>query len=396
MSPNNSIPGPNIDLVPEMIRWWDRWLRGIENGVDQEPPIAFFIQRSTSPEPDLDAMPGEWRFEAGWPPARLRRLELPLSDAIRPGRTGDAMEETLKVRGDVGVTAHIRGSYDPPYGLPIDQRPDEIYSLVYEWPVRAELEILGNPVLTLTVRSSHPVAFLSAKLCEVLDDGTSALSSRGILNLTHRDSHVAPEPLVPGQPYEVSVELDATSRVLPAGGTIRLSIAGADWPNAWAPPSASELVVVLEGARLDLPTVGEAPAGDRPSFVPVSRPARSADTGEREREAPIWRIEHDIYGSETRVAVHQLSTSAIPDRWSAWRTEDVVAGVRPLSPGDAWVESADETEITWPEVTARAHARLRLESDPTTYRFDLNLDVYENDELIRTRRWQTTTPRKLQ
>ena len=45
-----------------------------------------------------------------------------------------------------------------------------------------------------------PVAYLSARLCEVLPDGTSILVSRGILNLTHRESHSDPEPLVPGAP----------------------------------------------------------------------------------------------------------------------------------------------------------------------------------------------------
>ena len=98
------------------------------------------------------------------------------------------------MRGDVGVMGHIRGTYYPPYGLALDQRPDELHSLVYDWPVPGDLEILGWPVLELTVRSSHPVAFAAARLSEVLPDGTSALVSRGILNLTHRDSHTDPEP----------------------------------------------------------------------------------------------------------------------------------------------------------------------------------------------------------
>jgi hypothetical protein len=57
------------------------------------------------------------------------------------------------------------------------------------------------------------------------------------------------------------------------------------------------------------------------------------------------------------------------------------------------VESDVETEITWPEVTARTNARLKLTSDPTTYYSDFVLDVYENDKLISTRHWETVTPR---
>ena len=42
MNPIDSIPGPRIDHVRELIRWFDRWLRGVENGIDREPPIVLF------------------------------------------------------------------------------------------------------------------------------------------------------------------------------------------------------------------------------------------------------------------------------------------------------------------------------------------------------------------
>jgi predicted acyl esterase len=59
------------------------------------------------------------------------------------------------------------------------------------------LTIIGHPRIDLTITSSVPVAFASVKLCDVFPDGTSALVTRGILNLTHRGSHETPEPLVP-------------------------------------------------------------------------------------------------------------------------------------------------------------------------------------------------------
>jgi uncharacterized protein len=388
MWPSDSIPGPIIDFIPEMLRWWDRWLRDERNGVDEEPPIAMFVQRSSTPEPDLAEMRGEWRFEERWPPSRLREEARPL-DTGRPGRDGG--EETLVVRGDVGTAAHIRGSYDPPYGLPLDQRPDEARSLVYEWPVEQELEVLGNPRLEVTVRSSTPVAFLSAKLAEVLPDGSSALVSRGVLNLTHRESHASPEPLVPGEAYDVVVELDATSRVFEAGNRMRLAIAGADWPNAWAPPSAGELAIAPGRARLVLPVVGASPSGAaRPSFDPAPAPPSAP------HEPPVWRIEQDVYARQTRVVTHQNARNEVPGVSRSWRNEDVRVGVDPFEPGTAWVESTDETEIAYPEVTARAEARLVLRSDPTTYTFDLALRVFENGELVRERHWDKVVPRKLQ
>ena len=65
MNPIDSVPGPRIDHVRELIRWFDRWLRGTQNGIDLEPPIVLFARRTTPPEPDLDAFLGEWRSRAG-------------------------------------------------------------------------------------------------------------------------------------------------------------------------------------------------------------------------------------------------------------------------------------------------------------------------------------------
>ena len=44
---DHSLPGPRIDLVPEMVRWWDRWLRDQPNGVDEDPPVTVFARHST-------------------------------------------------------------------------------------------------------------------------------------------------------------------------------------------------------------------------------------------------------------------------------------------------------------------------------------------------------------
>ena len=72
MSTATSLPGPHIDLVPELVRWFRRWLCDEENGIEDEPPIQVFVRRSTRPEPDLAEMRGDWRFEPGWPLERGR------------------------------------------------------------------------------------------------------------------------------------------------------------------------------------------------------------------------------------------------------------------------------------------------------------------------------------
>jgi hypothetical protein len=391
MSPASSIPGPHVDIVPEMLRWWDRWLRGARNGIDEEPPIVMFVRRSTPPAPDLASVRGEWRYEPAWPPARRVERRLPLADAaVRPA------SPSLHVRGDVGVTAHIRGSYAPPYGLPLDQRRDDAYSLVWEWPIAEDLEILGTAEVVARVRSSAPVAFLAAKLSEVLPDGTSTLISRGLLNLTHRSSHTDPTPLAPDEEVDVTVELDATSWVPEPGSRLRLAIAGSDWPNAWPPPEASTLTIDPARSALVLPLVeGPSPADGVPAFVAPAAGAGAAGPGEDDGEV-VWRIEHDVYARETRVVVDQRVTERLDDGTTITELEGGEVGVRAEEPGVAWVASRTDYEIAWSEVTARAHARLELRSDATTYRFELAVDVDEDGERLASRRWSRTVPRHLQ
>ncbi len=219
-STETSLPGPHIDLVPEMIKWWDRWLRE-EPSADKAPPITLFVRRSTMPAPDLTEMRGEWRHESTWPPERLTEEVFELPDAAKPAGQSDRLE----VRADVGWTAHLSCAGVLPWGQPQDQLPDEAYSLVYDWgPFDEDLEILGYPHADLVVGADKPVAFASAKLCDVFEDGTSALVSRGFLNLTHRGSHSAPEALVPGRLYDVGIDLSATSWVLSAA-------TGFGWPS---------------------------------------------------------------------------------------------------------------------------------------------------------------------
>ncbi len=285
---DTSLPGPNIDLVPEMIRWWDRWLKDEDNGIDREPPIVLFAQRSTRPGATRPEMQGGWRYEPTWPAERLRPTPLALSDAEAVAPIGDD-GDVLDVRGDVGWTAWISCAGHLPWGQPDDQRPDEAYSLTYTWPaLERDLEILGHARLAVTLTSSAPIAYLSAKLCDVFPDGASSLVTRTMLNLAHRDSREEPSPLEPGERYEVTFDLEAASWTFEAGHRIRLDLAGTDWPNAWTPPGARDAHDRPSRDDDHAPGARRAVAGRRGAVV---RAAASRRRGRRRRPQPrTWRL----------------------------------------------------------------------------------------------------------
>lgn len=406
-SVETSSPGPNIDLVAEHLRWWDRWLKGADNGVDEEPEIVLFARRSTRPDPQLREVRGEWRFESSWPLERSRELPLQLETAFTPNSPDAAGPDRLEVRGDVGVTAWISCAGGLPWGQPDDQRPDEPYSLVYEWePLAEELEILGQPRLNVTVAASAPIAYLSAKLCDVFEDGTSALITRGLLNLSHRDSREDPAPLEPGVPASVSMELEVTSWTFEPGHRIRLDLAGTDWPNAWSPPGPVTVTVDRRGSTIVLPTVeGPGLLTERPRLRPP--PERRAIAGKETRgkaesgedesadgSGYRWQIERDVLARETRAHIGNWGwTEANDVRPRFWEDYRGTVAVSTTDPGNAWSEAWNDFEMHWPEAIVASRSHQRVWSDAEAYHLDIRLELTENGEPKWTREWHRSFPR---
>ncbi len=157
------------------------------------------------------------------------------------------------------------------------------------------LEIAGHPRLRLRVVSDAPVATLAARLCDVFPDGTSALVTRGTLNLTRREGLDRAEPLEPGVAYDVEVELEATAWRWRPGQRVRLALAGSDWPNAVAPPAPVTLEVL--GGELVLPVL------DAESPYPPTELKPGGPAPEGESDGVTWRYEHDVLRRTTSAVI---------------------------------------------------------------------------------------------
>ena len=395
MSTATSLPGPHIDLVPELIRWFRRWLRDERNGIEDEPPIQVFVRHPTPPEPDLKIHRGVWRQEPGWPLDRSRALAL-RADGARPGPRGDV---ALRVEPDVGTAAWISCAGRLPWGQPLDQREDDARSLCLEWDVPAGTEIMGHPVLELELAADVPVAYLAARLCSAAPDGGSTLVTRALLNLTQRGDRTAPEPLAPGEPVHVRLELEACSWVFEEGHRVRLALAGSEWPNAWPPPRPTTLTLRLDTLALELPALDGPPAIAAP-------PAFAASSGEETHgpdpdtsvdQPTVWKVERDVLGR----AVRCLTSHGVDyDGELGARVQERYAGevgVSTTDPGDAWALGHASYRITWPEADVLAEARLEVRSDAESYHVVVDVVAEEPDGPFgrRERRFERTIPRRL-
>jgi putative CocE/NonD family hydrolase len=395
-STETCVPGPNIRLTPELVRWFDRWLKGIDNGVDREAPIVLFAQRSTLPDPLRSEVRGSWRAEPTWPPARLAPTELALAKAEAGGVASGNGPDALGIRGDVGAQAWISCAGVMPWTQPDDQRPDEERSLTYTWePLESELEILGHPTLRVRVTSDVPVAYLSAKICDVFPDGSSSLVVRGLMNLSHRDGAAEPVSMPPGVPVEIELELEACSWTFDEGHRIRLDLASADWPNAWAPPAPGTLGADRASAVLVLPVLdGPSPVADAPWLEPSEEPQRDLH---KQGGDGWWR--RDVRRTDLELQAqtgYGGDYAAGDDAPSFEERYEGTVGVSTEDPGIAFAQGDATYEIRYPEATIGSAARVRVDSDREAYRVEIELVTRDGGEERHRRRWERTIPRDLQ
>jgi putative CocE/NonD family hydrolase len=113
--PHFGKPGPQIGFLQECLRWWDKWLKGIETGIMDEPMLRAWIEEPIRPAPYNPVKPGRWVAENQWSPSGIKPLSLPLS----PGRLGMASQDVLTISSPQ-TTGLAAGKWCP-YGMWADQ-----------------------------------------------------------------------------------------------------------------------------------------------------------------------------------------------------------------------------------------------------------------------------------
>ncbi len=369
--PATAMPGPRIDLETEMVAWWDLWLRG-RHGAPHEDAADLFVRTSTRPSPDLDRYDGFWLRDR-WPSpsvaGSVRALDGP---------------RTLRVAPDVGTAAWIDCAGHLPWGQSGDQRLDDARSLVWDWPADGET-VVGHPRVRARVSADAPEASLSVKLCDVFPDGTSALVARGSLDLRFRGGlHATPEPLVPGRPYDVVVDLDACAYAFSPGQTLRLSMAGADWPNTVAPPAPVTLTV--HDAELELPLHTGTARAPGPAFRPGATQSAEDPTG------VAWTVIDDVLGRTTSARV--ASSTGYPTPYDGRAGESYAGTVTVDRRTFAQTAVADcAYELSWPGVTVRVAAAMVVEVTASGFDVCIDARAEESGAEVVARSWHEVLPR---
>lgn len=224
-----------IDPTGIHVRWFDHYLKGVDNGVEAAAPVRLFIM-------GID----QWRDEQDWPLPDTRFTPY----YLRAGGALSTEAPATEVPGDEDPSSYDYDPADPvptcggPTFLPglfiganagprdqraIDGRAD-VLTFQTE-PLAKDTEVTGPIELVLYVSSSARDTDFTGKLVDVHPDGRAEHLTDGILRARYRNSMSTPELLTPGVVYELHVDLWATANVFRAGHRIRLDVSSSNFPR---------------------------------------------------------------------------------------------------------------------------------------------------------------------
>lgn len=383
--PHYAAPEPRIGFLQEALRWWDRWLKGKDTGVDSEPRERLYLMDSVRPERWLTHRPGRWIAVADDPQGR----EFALGDGTL-GEKCDFARRILSPQtcGD-GAGEYFPFAFGPE--LPADQTGDDAMSATFVLaPERAPMNIVGAPVATLRLVPEAPTGQIALRLCDLRPDGTSALIAHGFLNLQHRNAHAEPEPVIPGEPIEVVVALDRCAYRLPPRHGLRLAISTSYWPFIW--PAPDHAAITLTGGRLTLPLLAEiAEAG--PEFP---KPEAAGPWQAEQLRPPVMTRETRDLPDGTRVTRIVTDNGEVRDKGHGLVTGSVSEEVWRIHPENPL--SAD-AQIRWETVTSRGDWRVRtvcrasLAATRDNWLPKASIRAFEREELVLEREFTSMIPR---
>jgi uncharacterized protein len=243
-------------------RWFDHWLKGIDTGILDGPPISLFVMGENV-----------WRGENEWPLSRAVSTDFYLhskgkaNSLFGDGSLStdaptseppdhfdyDPMRPVWTVGGNNSLDSLTPKAVDPIVSGPMDQRSVERRDdvLVYTTAVLEEdLEVTGPIEVVLYAATSAMDTDFTARLCDVYPDGYSMNLAEGIIRARHRHGRESNELVTPGQEVEYRIRLNPTSVLFKRGHRIRLDISSSNFPRFSRNPNTGEDIAT--GTRVEI------------------------------------------------------------------------------------------------------------------------------------------------
>ena len=224
-------PAAKLNLQDAMIRWFDRWLKGDDNGVDRDPAVRYFVMGS-----------GAWKSASTWPPEGTKRAVYFLdSDGDAHLSAGSGRLLDAQPAGE-SPDSYV---YDPNDPVPtlwstalftepsdrrrLDYRPD---ILIFRTPIlETDVETVGNPEVVLYAATSAADTDFFVRLVDEDPGGPAMDVAYGMVRARHRHSLAEENFITPEAVTEYRIRMTPTACRFLAGHRIRVEVTSSDFPN---------------------------------------------------------------------------------------------------------------------------------------------------------------------
>ncbi|AGA29893.1 CocE/NonD family hydrolase [Singulisphaera acidiphila] len=259
-----------VDLSAWRLRWYDRWLKGESNGVDDDPPVLIYVMGTGDDRKSATGRlqhGGFWRAEREWPLARARATSYylrgdgtltttaPSEDSSQTTYTFDPRHPVPTIGGNISSNQGLmtNGGYDQrprddthaaENRLPLSERRDV---LVFRTePLAVDLEVTGTVTVKLWVSSTAPDTDFTAKLIDEIPPnpdyplGFDLNIGDSIIRARYRESLDQPKLMVPGEVYPLTITLYPTSNLFKKGHRLRVDVSSSNFPRFDVNPNTGD------------------------------------------------------------------------------------------------------------------------------------------------------------
>ena len=391
--PHFAIPEPRIGFLQEALRWWDKWLKGVETGVEDDPDLRLYQMDGIRPQTWYTERAGRWVSQT---PERDAKVDRPFAEYFLNhdglGEQRGLLDVTVSSPQDCGADS---GEYCAIWlgpEMPGDQRRDDALSATWDSDaLSADMQITGAPQITLKLSSDQATAKIAVRLNHIHPDGASTRITYGVLNLCHRDGHEVSSPLPLNEAITATLNLDQCAYTVPAGHRLRISISNSYWPLLW--PSPVSTILNIHEGTVQIPLVNEV-AGHTVAFPPPeaadpwqTKTIREGTNSRRQETDLNTGIVHlhieDDFG-KIRDADHGLINGSIArEHWQ----------IHPDDPLSAKGTCHWTDELERKDIKLRTEARCEMWSDPDHFYLNAKIEAFENDRRIYKRDVSDKIPR---
>jgi uncharacterized protein len=396
----NGTPGPGVDWLPVEARWWRHWLLGEANGIMQEAKIwALREDRPPGVSYPHDTV-GTWVSEPAWPSQEIKSRVWHLNADGLGERAGTETPMIHKTDLTIGFCNRWSGASGDTQTWWRDQSSDDARCLHFDSPpLEDSMDIMGEPVFKVRLRSDKSVAKLYARLTEVTPDGHSHYVSFALLNLTHRDSDEAPTALVPGHDYDVRLKGHFACYRFARGSRVRVALSETWWPVVWPSPEVVALQITTGASTVELPVRPSKP-GETPPFGIFRDRYASRGTPPAPYLQPLEGIVITGAPGSRTFTLTEGSLEPQGDRIAGIATLYKEAyllrrSIREDDPNSAEMEAEAINVFERADWTVKLRAWCLCKSTPTHFLCSEILEAWEGNQKIFSRTWDKKIVRQL-